>query len=277
MSTQTFGLRLKAARDLRHLSQHDVAKLLGKTQGRVSALERGVRSVNEAERQILDNAFPELRRLPLSKGPKLPPPSEIWRAAHSPRSVPGERSFTSRMRTARKAFGRSPDVLLDKIRSRDDAGLCLEFLEKAGLDSSLECMFWLALLAEGARPRGWPPSRVGFHQHRLVDPSSRLNVTHADAPCLEIALENCACLLFPQVTVDVRVAYYRLDALVSVRGPRGQFWLDLEIDGQGHVGTFDLERQELLQLLTVRLTTRDVEPESLLSTLARKIAPLLAA
>lgn len=100
-------------------------------------------------------------------------------------------------------------------------------------------------------------------------------MTDVPWPCIELSLRGRECLLFPQVTVDVRVTYYRLDALVCVRTPnQPRYFVDLEIDGDGHVGRFDAEREGRLRLPTIRLKEAELVKEGAIALLQRKFEGL---
>lgn len=141
------------------------------------------------------------------------------------------------------------DVCLGKIRARQDAPLTLRFLTTVRLDSAYEAMFWMLLLAEGGRPCRYTLLKAGFRLHRVVD-DRRNTAGDARQPCLQLG-QNV--LLFPQVSLDVRKAYYRLDVLALVVRRGRRLWVNIEIDGSGHAGDLDEQRQADLGLPTLRL------------------------
>jgi len=174
---------------------------------------------------------------------------------------------------ARKALGaRSVDGALAQLRTRPDQETCQEFLEQARTESGLEYFFWLQLLASGALPCRLSLYKAGFRALRVVEAGSRKGLGDSRAACLDVQTGRCRCLLFPQVTLDTRKAYFRLDALACVRARRDRCWLNLEIDGEGHDGQFDQERQLLLGLPTIRLSASEVASPNLLSLLDGKLA-----
>jgi transcriptional regulator with XRE-family HTH domain len=273
--SKSFGSRIRAARNIRRLTQAALGKSAGIAQPRLSQIERDLRQPSAGERVVLER-FLQMQPSPPTEPLSLPALPKSWRVSTPARQPRGEKPFSARLYACRQTYGELVEAMLRVIRARPDVDLCFEFLEQADMDSALECFAWLGLLAKGAKPFSAAMTRLGFQNHRLVDPASGLNVTHARWPCLEVNLEHCKLALFPQPTVDVRRAYYRLDALVSVRGRKGRFWVDLEIDGQGHCTKFDLNRQQALQLHTIRLTAEELEQRDLLELLSDKLAPLLS-
>jgi hypothetical protein len=130
-----------------------------------------------------------------------------------------------------------------QIMQREDAAVCLKFLQEARTDSGVEAQLWMLLLAEGGQPGCFSPMRAGFRRLAVVHGQSREVIGDLRLPCLTMDTEHWFAMLFPQVTLDARRAFYRLDALVGVWAARQRLWLNLEVDGQGHRSAFDSQRQ----------------------------------
>ena len=82
-------------------------------------------------------------------------------------------------------------------------------------------------------------------------------------------------MLFPQLTLDTRKAYFRLDATLCMRDGRQRVWMNIEIDGAGHDGEFDAERQRLLGMPTIRLDRQALLTEDLVTMLATRLRAVL--
>ena len=273
MNKSTPGGRLRAARKLQNRTQDCVGAAAGLSQSRMSQIELGKRYPTSEEWKKLQAI---LGALALGALPprNLPAPSEGWRIR--PRRISSSAyPFSSRRRSAQKKFGSLFERRLEAVLSREDGDLAQQFLEQAGLDSSLEALVWTLFLEAGARPCSWSISNAGFEAHRVVDLATKLNRTHAPRPCLEMDFADFGLLLFPQVSVDVRTAYYRLDALACLRAGEERIWLNLEFDGRGHDPEFDSERQQKLGLPTIRLSQEDVTSTEPLIQLERKLSAVL--
>lgn len=272
MSYVTSGARLKAARDLRQWSQAVLSEQSGIPASRLSALETERRYPTEQE-------WEQLREC-LRLGP-YEPPVELPvapRRCHTapPAAEQAERTFAQRFHAARCQFGSAADLVMSQIKEREDAAVCLRFLQQARTESGVEAMLWMRLLAEGGHPRCFSPLRAGFRRLSVVHGQSREGIGDVRQPCLTLETEHGFAMLFPQVTVDARRAYYRLDALMGLWVGRQRLWLNLEVDGEGHRSDYDLQRQSHLGLEAVRLSPGDLRDPGLLPLLARRLAPLLA-
>ncbi len=250
MSIKTVGQQLRQLRKRKGFSQRELSHLTGISQGQICKMECDCAHPSERVWLLLD-AHLGLSRARPPERLALPCASTAFRGPRSrPRvSRAGEVSFEARFYRARKVFGMLADVSLGKIRARQDAPLALRFLTTTRLDSAYEAMFWMLLLAEGGTPCRYALLKAGFRHHRAVD-DRRNTVGDMRQPCLQLGQ---SVLLFPQVSLDVRKAYYRLDvlALVVRRGQR--LWVNIEIDGSGHAGDLDALRQADLGLPTFRL------------------------
>lgn len=254
-------------------SQDKLAEAMGIQQSRISKLELGQRPISEDEWLRLCHHLQSSGTLP--KRRPLPYPEPSWRVRPPELFLQGDVPLSARVNRARKTFGSEVDRCLRVIRQRDDATLSFKFLNDACLDSGDEGMFWLLALAGGGRACWYPLSKAGFRQHRAVDASGNRSVSDLRLPCLEASREESSLLMFPQVRLDVRRAYYRLDALCCVRSGKRRCWVNLEIDGQGHDPEFDAQRQAHLDLPTVRLTRADLKRPDLLDEMERRLLKAL--
>ena len=286
MTFITIGARLISERKKLQWNQATLSRRSGISAARLSQLESDRRHPSKKEWARLDTclsvgAYPE----PVG----LPCPDGQWRAGRPLLPLP-ERPISARDFAARKRFGSVVDRAWASIRSRQAEGPSVKFLHWAGLDSSCEYLFWLRLLENGGKACCYSPARAGFRSLSVVHRDLRTNIGDLRLPCLEILIEGFApgercwrvdspgfrCLFFPQITLDSRKGYYRIDALACIRIGRSRFWLDLEVDGKGHDSTFDVEREARLGLKTVRLGTTDLTNEEFVDCLGDRIALSLA-
>lgn len=274
MNNNSQGFRLKAARKKLRLSQVALSKLTGISQARLSQLERGERRVAAPEIPVL------LARLGVNfeKTPPrvvLPAADRAWRIARPTLELCSTRPTEARKNAALRSFGARVERALARVQRRPDAEFCQEYLRQSGLDSGHEYLFWVELLAADAKPCLMAPATVGFRSLRIADPANWATVNDVPCPCLEIDIAGYPCLLFPQLTLDTRKAYFRLDATLCVRDGRDRVWMNIEVDGAGHDGEFDAERARLLGMSTIRLDRQALLGEDLVTTLGRRIRTLL--
>ncbi len=260
MKTQLAGIQIKAARLAKQWRASLLARHTGISRSRLSKFESGLSYPNPVEwcvlREHLDlGPYPKKRRL------ELPPVRRRWFPLE-PASARAERPFAVRLSAARRYFGHLADRALVTIRARQDEELCFEFLERALLESGPEAMFWMILLASGATPGRHSPNRAGFRKFSILDTQGSEVRGDLKRPCLDLNLPEWEVLFFHQVTLDTRTRIYRLDALACVWSLRNRIWLNIEIDGHGHDGTYDRERQSLLELPTVRISMEELGSKS---------------
>jgi hypothetical protein len=205
---------------------------------------------------------------------ELPIASKVWHAVGGTHDSPPERTVAARLYAPRKSFGALVDKALLSLNRREDHRVCHRFLELARPESGHEVLFWLLLLAAGAKPCRLSPAKAGFRRLSVVDSATKNLRGDLRLACLELEGPGYRLLFFPQVTLDTRKSYFRLDALVCLRRGRTRFWFDLEVDGQGHDPRFDLEREGMIGLPTVRIDTHELETDPL-AALDQKLAPLL--
>ena len=254
MTPEETGKTLSQARISLQFKQAVVCAKTAITPPRLSKLESGQCFPTTEEWNRLKTV---LHLGPLPKRNKLPTPTLRW-ALNSPVLDAPERSWEARLAAARASFP-SMERLWFIIRGRNDASLCLEFLRKARLDSGDEFLFCARLLADGALPCRFSPLKAGYRTHPIVHPKDGRMIGDGRWPCLEIIAEDLACLVFPQLAL-ISKGSYQLDFLVAVRTGQERFWINVEIDGSGHRGDYDLRREKKLQIATIRLT-----PEALMA------------
>ena len=258
---------------MRGLSQVALAKEVGMSQARLSQFERHVRLPNLQEYRRLSNALGACLG-PLEGRTPLPYPQSFWFRAFTPDGE-GNGSSARRLFAARRRYPKIVDGQLPSVLSRPDWPTCQRFLDQARLDSSTELLFWLALLKADGRPCWQAPTRVGFRLRSVVDEKRKVVIGDIRQPCLELKMNSLDALFFPQLTLDARRAFYRLDALACLRRKRRRLFLNLEIDGRGHDPEYDQVRQTQLGLRTVRLDTDDVTSPDLIARLERCFDGLL--
>lgn len=257
MKHNNIGKKIIKARQALQLSQTVLCEKTAISQGRLSQLERGRRPPSREEWAQLSQ---HLNLGPYPGRPTLLAPLGRW-SADSPILSSAERPFVARSAAARYTFPTEMESVSTLVALRNDAKSCYEFLEAAALDSGDEAYFYLRLLAEGARPCHFSPTRAGFRTSPIVDPLTKKVIGDLRRPCLELKQE---CLVFPQTSILVGNRLFRLDALICVRCPKHRVWIDLEIDGPGHRSELDKWRERNLQLPTLRLSRNDLISTSLL-------------
>lgn len=164
---------------------------------------------------------------------------------------PSDRPFAVRLSAARNLY---PKVLADlerSIQSREDCERLLAFLEDSAVDSSLEALVLLRLLADGANVGFDSPGRYGYSGDTIIEPIRHQPIVGWHRPML--TLKNLA--FFPQVCFRVS-RVIRVDHLVCMLLPdQTVTWCVLEIDGLGH--QTDSTRNELSHPI-VRVSTSEV-------------------
>jgi DNA-binding XRE family transcriptional regulator len=274
MNKQTPGDRLKAARKMADMKQAQVARLTGISQSRLSALESGRRPCSVDEWLRLRACLP-LGPLDLPEKLVLPTPRPMWRATAPERTTSGQCAPSVREFAAKKSFGQLAVQAGAQAARLHNPALIAKFFSDAGLDSGHEHRFWTQLMAEGGAPCWFRPLKAGFEDLCVVQRETKKNLSDRRLPCLDVAGKTWDWLLWPQVTIDARQAYYRLDALAKVQRNGESHWLNLEIDGEGHDSEFDHRRARHLGLPTVRLKRAELALPNAFKVLESKVADLL--
>ena len=187
----------------------------------------------------------------------------------------GERPLDARIAAAKKAFPGQIGALLSRLGDNEERGRKMDFLRNACLESGEELRFWLEFCAEGSKVHWLAPCRTGFRKLPILDPKTQEVVSDVRFPGLAFELEGLQILAFPQLTMTARGYTYRLDALLGVMTGGGRAWINVEVDGAGHVTQFDAERQERLGLLTIRITTDDLRSGEVRKRLAQRLRKVL--
>ena len=140
-----------------------------------------------------------------------------------------------RFRTALNSHRNLVEALTSLVRKRPDYKRVEYFCHNLGLDSYLEAMFVLVLLAKGAIPILIAPLQLGHLPRPGIDPANFAEVGH----------HRHLCLNFEEIYYFFQVSFrasriLRVDVLV-----RDETWSVIEIDGAGHDQGKDASRYEL--------------------------------
>lgn len=271
--TMNFADTLKDTRERAGRTQEDTARLTNIDRRRVAHLESGDRPPTEEEvtRLIHEECLPpgvwaEARVVRRYKS--------SWNEKAQLFLRPTDFPMESRLSAARKVFGDVVGQRWEQVESRDDCLARIDFLRYAGADSGLEFHFLLGLTAEASDPCWLSPVRAGFRKYAVIHPKDREVMSDVRFPALEFEVEGFPAVLWPQLTLQVRHSVYRLDGLMGLQVGKKRVWVNVEIDGTGHYGTFDQEREERLGLLTVRLNTQEMRAANMTDLLGEKLRPL---
>lgn len=166
----------------------------------------------------------------------------------------GDREAFVRFRRARSKY---PEFVLRAtqiVRRRADFAECQGLCDLLAFDSAEEVLVVLHLLARGALPAVCAPARVARTPYAMLDPSTLEQVDFRPQPCL--VLEGG--FFFFQVTLQGRSWRHRVDLLHG----QDDVWSVVEMDGDGHAGNGDAQRDREIGLRTLRLTPEMVTAES---------------
>lgn len=270
----TIGQKIRDGRRRLGFSQEQLSQKLKIDRRRISQIELDRRPPNSEEiRKLVDAGLLDVG----SKEGYRAPRRFTSRWVQRPRTCnrPAGRSLAARIAAAKKSFGPRVSELLRRLGDAEQRQQKMDFLANACLDSGSELYLWLDLLADGAMPQWIAPCRAGFRRLPILDPETKDFVSDVRFPCLEFELKGASVIAFPQLTVMARSCIYRLDALLGVMVGQRRVWVNLEIDGDGHVGKFDAERQDRLGLLTVRIATEELVAGRALESLKSKLCELV--
>lgn len=270
---QSIAHNLRQTRTRAGRTQEQIACESNIDRRRLSDLERGVNKPNPQEREQL-----------IAAGHLDPAARNEERAARSYQSKwkqkpltmyrKSEHTVEQRLKAALKTFGRPAQQRLDRLENDPARDANMHFLSNATVDSGLEMYVWLSLLTGGARALWISPARAGFRRWPVIRPHNFDVVSDARFPAVEFEIGGAPAIAFPQLTVAVRNSVYRLDAVLGLRLGKKRIWLDLEIDGAGHDGAFDAEREERLDLPTIRIHTDELRLNDIYVLLERKLRNL---
>ena len=156
-----------------------------------------------------------------------------------------ERPNSVRFRAALRKYPEVVRPLVARIRKRKDFAYLNFFCERLACGSAEECVYLLGLLALGGDPGVVEPNRYGRLPLPIVDPATRKCIEHQPFPCI---LEQTR-VHFLQVSFLVG----QVHTVDFLRWESG--WSIVEVDGRGHDGTFDRERDQALDVSVERLST----------------------
>ncbi len=252
------------------LTQQQVALRAGVSAARVSDFERGERMPTALQIERLAEALevePSRLTAPTDWLTAVEQTHVRDVSARAYSDFGRKRKFTARRSRPmalclKTAMGRYLDVtraLLSTVALRADASTQMRLLARMPVDSSIEALIHLVLLALGAEIILVAPQLAGFCQHPLVHPETRSTVGHIEVPAYYLRFDELRFLFIPQVGVACRKATWVLDFLVGVGGPGAKVvWLDLEVDGVGHDFTSDRYRTDDIRMITLRISDSDV-------------------
>ena len=253
----TFHSALRSARTAAKLTLKQLQKLSGVEAWRLSRLERGSALPSLQERDCLARVLSthsfDLRRA-ATRPPRLYQKFRHqglrYLKAEKPYYSPCDRESRIRLAAAMRRFPNEMGSLAALLQQRGDFQEVNNFSEKVALDSADECLFYTSLLAQGAEPAMHPPYSLAPRlQHEVVCPVSREPVGFRPFPCL-VTDEG---LYFLQVAL----ATPRLYVVDFLRHHEGR-WSVVEIDGDGHDSTYNIEKDAALAMPVLRLSQEQV-------------------
>lgn len=246
----TFAEVVRKNRRQRSLTQQEAAAMTGMTVQRWNHLELGNRHPAQSEIVSIYRLFGMFEAF-------IPPPDGMTKLGQAGRQFlsrtrayfpPSDRPARVRYYSALKSYPQAVPPLTAQIRARSDARYCEFFCHKLSLDSGLEALHVMQLLAEGALPALLAPASLGRTPRPLVEPLERHEVSNRRFPCLILGDRAH----FFQVTFSTP-QLLRVDCLIWDDG-----WRVLEIDGPGHRTEYDAGRQEALGLKIDRISEREL-------------------
>lgn len=244
--SQIIATRRREAR----LTQKQAAEKIGVSPQRWNHLEHGRRPPTKDERN-------KLRLLLGIQHGFVPPRLGLRRLGDAGRQVmvtteifrpKPDRPAHVRYFAASRAHRSLVSDLTREVERRPDFQDCELLCHMLALDSSLEAVYVLQLLASGALPALVAPGWFGETPCQIVDPSSRAVVSTMRFPCLVLD----GTVYFFQVSFATP-RLYRVDCLRWSHG-----WTAIELDGGGHTALGDAERTNALALPLLRLRASDV-------------------
>lgn len=134
------------------------------------------------------------------------------------------------------------------------------------VDSAIEALAWLLLLAAGFKPFLGNPHQFGFRLHPLVDTLGAC-LGERMLPGLYLQNKGLSIWIWPQVHLRPKESAFRPDALVCIASGATCRWCLLEIDGNGHNSAKDRFREEQLGMNEFRFTQAQIENGSFLEIL----------
>lgn len=205
------------------LSQYQLAEKTGIDRRRISSLEHKKRKATPVEASSLKMTL-GLGDFTCDLASRVCPVSEPPNEVYLPQ---GNRHFMVRLATARRMYPQVTPVLEEQVALRTDSGEIVDFLDDLKLDSSLEAVVVLRLLAAGARVTYESPGMHGYWGDDIVEPEFYRTIVSHRRP----ALVTDSLVVFPQVSFAAG-RLIRVDFLVRQRNHG--VWAVVEIDGPGH-------------------------------------------
>lgn len=251
MFQPVFHCILKQRRQAHKLRQLDLGRQCHIPWKKIGLFEQGRRVPSEDELRRLEavlGSFDTCVFRPARYLETLRNLSARRRASHLPYFPPWDRPAAVRFHAARKQHPDLVRSLESCTRGRPDFALVNYFTAQLSCGSAVECLYLLSLLARGGQPALAPP--LGFRRlpHPVVDPITREWVCHRPFPAIVLGEAHHffqVSMLTPRLyTVDV----LRWDGA----------WTVVEIDGRGHDGRGDQERDQAIGLPVKRLSGNDV-------------------
>lgn len=252
-------------------NRKDLVLASGLRRQRLSEILRGLRLPNRKELVALSRAL-GVSMEGVIRETLWQPPRRQPRSSRPERAIertfgmaelylaPLEVPFAGRLAAARRqseyeALLTSVFARLDKRRDRDRI---LASLVDLPCGSGAEATFVFRLLDLEARVVTLAPLALGVSDSRLRDLVTRDYVGARPMRALALNLPHCAVVLWPQVPVRTESAGYTLDYLLAAKEGGAFIFGDLEIDGLGHDGSRDVERQAGLALPALRIDHPDL-------------------
>lgn len=165
-----------------------------------------------------------------------------------------------RLLPLRKKYREATRSRLGRIRRRADRKVCNLWLGRLPTDSCDELVPWIWLLGEETTlPRCLSLEQIDFNTYPVADKDSGRDLKAVIRCCLEIPLgHGGVALLFPQVPLQTPTRHCRVDILVELIKEGRRATAVVEVDGDGHDSTFDLERDAALHVPVLHRTPRQL-------------------
>lgn len=268
--------------------RRDLVLASGLRRQRIAEILRGLRLPNRKELVALSGAL-GVSMEGVIRETLWQPPRRQLRSSLPERAVerafgmaelylaPLEVPFAGRFAAARRQseYEELLTSIFARLDQRRDRDRILASLVDLPCGSGAEATFVFRLLDLEARVITLAPLALGVCDSRLRDLVTRVYVGARPMRALALNLPHCAVVIWPQVPVRTESAGYTLDFLMAAKEGGAFVFGDLEIDGLGHDGSRDAERQARLALPTLRLDHRDLIRADFPSFLENRLRDLL--
>ena len=240
------------------ITQRKLADATTISRPRCCQFERGFRTPSIEELRKL-NAALRMSSLVLFHAPRPPARALAQLVSAGKRLTPrakvylpqSDRSSDIRYRAALRRWPASVRSATLRLSQRPDFELVRYLCERVSLGSADECLHLLGILLKGALPCFASPQSLGHLPHPVVDPEGRFEVGSHLFPCLAL---NDAFYFFQVSFSTPRIL--TVDTLVWDDG-----WYVVEVDGYGHRGEDDADRDRALQIPVVRFNADPSQPD----------------